>query len=306
MPFISSIRKNYDVSDKTGTLEKFEITGGNSITTAGGYRIHTFSSVGEAEFKIRSLANNSSDTLGLQRIKQLNVEYMVLAGGGCGGARHGSGGGGAGGYLSSNVTLPAAPYPVNVGAGATGAAFPGPGGPPNGGNSNLNDILTYGGGRGAGYYDYNGTEGGAGGGGCGHTGAGGGGIGGEGANARGYLNSLDRQNQGGAIDLRAGFAGGFGTGGYPDGTGGQGGPGIATPIAGGTRGGGGGGAGWNPGTPDKPGAGGVGGGARGGNSPANGEDAPGSNTGSGGGGGNGNPTRGGSGSPGLVVVRYLT
>jgi hypothetical protein len=63
MPFISSIRKNYDVSDKTSTLEKFEITGGNSITTAGGYRIHTFSSTGAAEFKIRSLIDNSSDTL---------------------------------------------------------------------------------------------------------------------------------------------------------------------------------------------------------------------------------------------------
>ena len=303
MPFISSIRKNYDASDKTDTLEKFEITGGNSITTAGGYRIHTFSSVGDAEFSVKLRNSNLTNTIGLQA-RTLQVEYMVLAGGGAGGSRHGSAGGGAGGYLSGGLTLDAAPYPVSVGAGALGQPFPGPGGEPNGGSSRLNMIIALGGGRGAGYYDYNGTDGGCGGGGTGHTGGGGGGIGGDGMNSRGYDN-IDRQNQGGG-QPNQGFAGGHGTGGYPNGTGGQGGPGISTPIAGGTRGGGGGGAGWNPGTPDKPGAGGIGGGGRGGNSPADGVDAPGANTGSGGGGGNGNPTRGGSGSPGLVVVRYLT
>ena len=148
MPFISSIRKNYDVSDKTGTLEKFEITGGNSITTAGGYRIHTFSSVGEAELAIKLKSNASMNTIGLQA-KTLQVEYMILAGGGAGGSRHGSGGGGAGGYLSAITTVSTGSIPVNVGAGAAGAAFPGPGGEPIGGSSTFGLIQTRGGGRGA-------------------------------------------------------------------------------------------------------------------------------------------------------------
>ena len=300
MPFISSIRKNYDVSDKTGTLEKFEITGGNSISTAGGYRIHTFSSVGEAELAIKLKSNASMNTIGLQA-KTLQVEYMILAGGGAGGSRHGSGGGGAGGYLSAITTVSTGSIPVNVGAGAAGQANAGE---PIGGSSTFGLIQTRGGGRGASYYDYDANEGGSGGGGCGHTGGGGGGIGGRGHDIRGY--DLDAIRQG-AGTAGQGFRGGVGTNGYPNGYGGLGGPGISTPIAGGTRGGGGGGAAWNPGTPDKSAAGGAGGGGAGVGPPAaNGISASGSNNGSGGGGGNSNPSQGGSGSPGLVVVRYLT
>ena len=311
MPFISSIRKNYDVSDKTGTLEKFEITGGNSITTAGGYRIHTFSSVGEAALNIKSKLQTSSSLLNLQTTKTLNVEYMVLAGGGCGGARHGSSGGGAGGYIAGLTTLTTGPQPVSVGAGAVADFFPGPGGATNGGNSSFTSLpalTAFGGGRGSGYLDHGATPGGSGGGGGGHTGSGGGGIGGSGGPAYGYF--YDEYDMGAGV-AGQGFPGGIGLQGYPNGYGGTGGPGLATPIAGGTRGGGGGGASWNPSTPDKSGGGGTGGGGagRGGEAYApagNGQDAPGSNTGSGGGGGNANPTRGGSGSPGLVVVRYLT
>ena len=56
MPFISSLRKNYD-APKTGAapLEQFEITGGDAIVTAGGYRIHMFTTVGEAEFAVKQL-----------------------------------------------------------------------------------------------------------------------------------------------------------------------------------------------------------------------------------------------------------
>jgi hypothetical protein len=47
MPFISSLRRRYD-GPVTGpsTLDQFKITGGDSIITAGGYRIHMFTSVG--------------------------------------------------------------------------------------------------------------------------------------------------------------------------------------------------------------------------------------------------------------------
>jgi hypothetical protein len=291
-------------------LEKFEITGGNSITTAGGYRIHTFSSVGEANFNIRSKLQSSASVLNLQA-NSLNVEYMILAGGGCGGARHGSSGGGAGGYLTGTTTLSPGPQAVSVGAGAVADFVPGPGGATQGGNSSFTSrevLIAYGGGRGSGYLDTVGENGGCGGGGGGHTGSGGGGIGGAGGPAFGYFwDEYDMGNGRGA----QGFPGGIGTSGYPSGHGGVGGPGVSTPIAGGTRGGGGGGASWNPATPDKGGAGGVGGGGagRGGEAYApagNGQDAPGSNTGAGGGGGNANPTRGGSGAPGLVIVRYLT
>ena len=53
MPFISSIRGNY--KPKPQVEQSFKVTGGDEIITAGGYRIHMFTSVGDAELKIQSL-----------------------------------------------------------------------------------------------------------------------------------------------------------------------------------------------------------------------------------------------------------
>jgi hypothetical protein len=80
----------------------FAATGG-TVTTAGGYTIHTFTSSGT--FTV------------LQGVALCDV--LVVAGGG-GGARNdtnGSGGGGGGGLLEGSLTLPAGAYTVTVGAG---------------------------------------------------------------------------------------------------------------------------------------------------------------------------------------------
>ena len=65
-------------------------------------------------------------------ISPLNIDYLVVAGGGSGG---GNGGGGAGGYLefTSQAVIAATVYTVTVGAGGTGA---GAGGQAGGSGSN--------------------------------------------------------------------------------------------------------------------------------------------------------------------------
>ena len=84
MPFISSLRKNYDVPVLgPSTEEQFEITGGDAIITAGGYKIHMFTSVGEAEFNIKQ-RQQTNNAMALQTAS-LDAEYLVLAGGGAGG-----------------------------------------------------------------------------------------------------------------------------------------------------------------------------------------------------------------------------
>jgi hypothetical protein len=305
MPFISTLRRKYD-GPKTGpsTLEQFKITGGDAIITAGGYRIHMFTSPGDAEFVVQSLAKQAENTLALQTAS-INVEYFVLAGGGGGGPRHGGGGGGAGGYRESTLSATAGTSPVTVGANGIGQYFGNPGTP--GANSVFGSITSIGGGQGAGYHDHNSSPGGSGGGGGGpqvnaHRGGGGGGAGGAGTNCGPTTNPGNSPTVQGTPGQ--GNPGGFG---HNDGGGfgGTGGPGSSSSITGSavTRAGGGGGASWvgSP-SPGGPGGGGPASPSGGG---GDGNPATGSNTGSGGGGGNGNPTRGGDGTSGLVVVRYL-
>ena len=55
MPFISSIRRKHDTQLKTDNV--FEITGGDVVYTAGGYRIHMFTSVGASELQVKHLNN---------------------------------------------------------------------------------------------------------------------------------------------------------------------------------------------------------------------------------------------------------
>lgn len=115
---------------------------GGTITTAGGYRIHTF---------------YSSGTLKVFGPLQ-SVEYLIVAQGGAGGpGNYRAGGGGAGGLLSaSGETLLGADYAVVVGSGSNST----------GANSSFNGATAYGGG-----YDTVQVNGGAGGSGSGTTGA---------------------------------------------------------------------------------------------------------------------------------------
>ena len=73
MPFINSVRGSFGPQSGKGkaALNTSLITGG-SITTGGGYRIHTFTS-GTDTF--------STTTYGAP----IDVEYLVVAGGGSGG-----------------------------------------------------------------------------------------------------------------------------------------------------------------------------------------------------------------------------
>lgn len=325
MPFISSIRRNHDFVKNNNN--DFEITGGDSVFTAGGYRIHTFTTAGKAELLIKNLKNDSRFA---NLTGGVEVEYLVVAGGGAGSGGLG-GGGGAGGFKTGTVGLSAGAVPINVGAGVAGS--PGGSSRPraniNTGDATNDSMLgpitcTRGGAAGrhreptAETFGLPGGSGG--GGGCNGYGAGGDGIigqgypgghgspgpgnygggGGGGASERGgnnYDNSYPGLKGGNgmisAIDgLAYVYAGGGGGGCHspaePAGSGGLGGGGGGAADAGTP---GSGGAGRNSGAP-APGPGRADGGPGG------------TNTGGGGGGGDWDQTTGGSGGPGIVIVRY--
>ena len=138
---------------------------GGTITTSGGYRIHTYTGVGSASFDVPSgFAYN-------------NVEVLVVAGGGGGGMDMG-GGGGAGGVVHATHAVSAGSYTVTVGAGGNGGPAAGTNGQPgghqyqisatNGGNSVFGSKTAIGGGYGgSSYYGYTPNYGQAGAGGCG-------------------------------------------------------------------------------------------------------------------------------------------
>ena len=105
---IANIAKVMGVSKSTLSkimgLSFAKATGG-TITTSGGYTIHTFTAGGT----FTALVN-------------MNVEYLVVAGGGGGGgltSLAGGGGGGAGGYLAGtgHAVTTTAPYTITVGSG---------------------------------------------------------------------------------------------------------------------------------------------------------------------------------------------
>ena len=262
----------------------FKATGG-TITEAGGYRIHTFTSSGTF-----SITSGSA-----------SLEYIIVAGGGAGGYEAG---GGAGGYRSSvqgelsgggssvesPVNLSIGDYAVTVGAGGSGLSSTNQSPPISGSNSAFASITSIGGG-GGGFYSAgskNGGSGGSGGGAASGTSSGGG----SGTLGQGYAGGYNAGGGGGASAAGAnGYAIGAATGGA----------GIVSSITGSsiTRAGGGGGAPSSTGST----SGGSGGGGAGvypgpgGNGTAN--------TGGGGGGywssGSG-PS--GSGGSGIVIIRY--
>jgi len=256
------------------------------------------------------------------------VRVLVVAGGGGGAQRHGGGGGGGG--MLEHYAYPVTPgqgIPVVVGAGG-GVAYQGspasqygnPGMP--GGPSSFGAIVTTGGG--AGYSDggwpnqpFYVDSGGSGGGGA-HNGAHSGtaipgqgypGGGATGNTSTGY-NSQYYRNQtgpypGSGNPYAGGGGGGAGGGGQPslnNSTAGNGGPGRHSDITGTIQYYAGGGGSGTTSSQSTGAAGGIGGGGHGG---GNGYYTPGlPNTGGGGGCGNNTGPSGGTGGPGIVIVRY--
>lgn len=99
MPFVSSVRGSYGLSKRPfpklfPTIANSTFTGG-SISTAGGYRIHTFTGPGSYTFQIAPTGGvaNGSEFGGF------NVEALVVAGGAGGGQSYAGGGGAADSYI---------------------------------------------------------------------------------------------------------------------------------------------------------------------------------------------------------------
>jgi hypothetical protein len=283
---------NYWENVGIGSVPVAKLTGtGGTVTTAGGYTYHTFTSSG-------TFTATGSGV----------INYLLVAGGGGGGGTAGgmdyaSGGGGAGGILYATTTIGSASFTVTVGAGgAKGVANTGS----DGGNTTLanNADAAYpsaigGGGGGYSYsnqlYPGLGRDGGSGGGG------GAGGTGGAGTSGQGNAGGNNPSGvAGGGGGGGAGAAGANGTS-----TGGAGGAGIntystfATATSTGDSGYYGGGGAGGPNAV----AGGAGGGA---DSVASGApSAAQANTG-GGGAGNGATGDGSNGGSGIVIIRYPT
>ena len=318
------------LQDEAPTKAYMAATGG-TITCSGNCRIHTFT--GPGTFTVTNVGNSSGSD---------KVSYMVVAGG-AGGATN-LGGGGAGGYRegkdsfvsytaspitctsgpNAGLTVPAAPYPIAVGAGGAISGAGTDGYP--GSNSTFSTIISAGGGGGARAYSPNpGLNGGSGGGGSstdgptGTTRGGGSGNtppvspaqGNGGGDANGSTGSKWSSGGGGG----AGAVGGNAPG---QDRGGNGGNGVASEITASpvTRGGGGGGGCADLGvagiTGGDGGSGGGGsGGGPGGRSGPPGPSAGVANTGGGGAGegvtsagaGQPQPSQNGGGS-GIVVIRY--
>ena len=314
MPFVSSVRGNYAAGKRrAGDLASKLLISGGTITSAGGYRIHTFTTVGASTFNVSPFG------LGLS-----SVEYLVIGGGaGATAMSHHGGGGGAGAYYSGSFTAPGiASYAVTVGAGGHGpGGISGPSGQTTpqpqvaairgskGLSSIIQDVVTAPGGGVAGMHNAGtSTSGGSGGGGGGHS-----------DNHYGTADNPAYGHRGGhgAPPSHRGGGGGGGAGGGGQDVGGMaggaGGSGLSSSITGSavTRAGGGGGSGYgSPG--GNPGPGGGGGGRAHSNASHDTAFNGVANTGSGSGSTNGHPggpgasqTDFGDGGSGVVIVRYL-
>jgi hypothetical protein len=315
--------KNVQDSTSNVTGTSFITATGGAITECGNFRIHTFT--GTSSFNVTALATVPTNNV---------VDYLVVAGGGSGGARdpgNANGGGGAGGFrfhsCQTNFPTATAPahtkngpaglpvsvqnYPITVGAGGASVG-PAPGGVVgnNGSNSTFSSITSAGGGSGG--AGAGGKEAG------GNGGSGGGAGGGQPGGSPIALGDTppvspaqgSNGGQGGNVspDQGAGGGGGAmaaGTNKNATPTNGPGGAGGGLPSGFGANGvpcgsfryyAGGGGAGVSP--DYAAGTGGLGGGGTT-------STAGTANTGGGGGGNNaGSTSTSGAGGSGIVVIRY--
>jgi hypothetical protein len=106
MPYIETLRNM--LTPFGGIGSQLAGSTGGTITTSGGYRIHTFTTVGSSTF-----TPSGSGT----------VEYLIVAGGG-GGSTWYAGGGGAGGLLSGSTSVTATNYTITVGDKGNGRVPP--------------------------------------------------------------------------------------------------------------------------------------------------------------------------------------
>ena len=288
-----------------GLLEGFMCATGGTITTCGNFKIHTFT--GPGTFTVNSLACSPANDV---------VDYLVVAGGGSGGAIN-SGAGGAGGYRESSGTatgcytasplgacvsalsVSAQGYPITIGAGGASVNCQNCQGN-DGSNSVFSTITSTGGGGGGSNGSLkNGRPGGSGGSAT---------DGGSGGSGNTPPTSPPQGNGGGPSTTSSsggggGGAGGAGTTATVENVGANGANGATTSINGSptTYAGGGGGGGRPLGSGTTP-QGGTGGGGNGSNS---GNGSPGTaNTGGGGGGSAPCNACSGSGGSGVVIIRY--
>jgi hypothetical protein len=274
---------------------------GGTVTYAGGYTIHTFTTSGT--FTVYSAGD---------------IELLVVAGGGGGG----SGGGGAGGMITASKSVTTGTYAITVGPGGTGGGGGSSGGkddPTSGNDSTALGYTADGGGRGGGG-SISGRVGSDGGSGGGH---------GYDINTTTRTSGTSGQGNGGGRASRSslgGAGGGGGAGGAGnDGFeiyGGNGGIGAQSSITGTATyyaGGGGGGLNQNDNVtyarPSGQTYGGFGGQGGGGTGTTYGYASGGTtvyaspgtdNTGGGGGGTDPELDTGGDGGDGIVIIRYLT
>ena len=259
-----------------------------------------------------NIANDIEISSGTLTVKfaDFEVEYLVVAGGGSGGFRHGAGGG-AGGMLEGSLDFsPNTEYTITVGKGANGSSSSHPNGY-KGDNSSISgsdisSVNAIGGGGGI-SYDTNGNteeDGGSGGGGAYPRNSN---LGGDGTLGQGHNGGV------GGVGYNHGGGGGAGELGE-NGTSnkrGNGGDGKQSSINGSLSyyAGGGGGGTHNPAPSNGGGLGGQGGGGDGGTANINSPGISGTpNTGGGGGGAStydGGNSSGGAGGSGVIYLRYL-
>jgi len=244
-----------------------------------------------------------------QNAAQADIDYLVIAGGGAGGHSNHGGGGGAGGFRTSYSTSgggASAESKLSIGSGITYTMTVGAGVTDDDGNdssisgSDITDVASTGGGRGAGndgISQQTPNIGGSGGGGTYFSTAGAAGTANQGyAGGTGETASYYGAGGGGG----ASAVGGNGS----TGSGGNGGAGLASSItsASVTYAGGGGGSIYSSGSGGTGGSGGGGAGSTGAGTAGS------ANTGGGGGGSerSGGSVSGGTGGSGIIVLRRLT
>jgi hypothetical protein len=269
-----------------GVSNGVKATGG-TLTVAGGYAYHTFTSTGSF----------------LPSQKITGAEVLIVAGGG-GGSVNEAGGGGAGGLLNPvSQTLNAGnTYTAAIGAGGATASTNGVRG-----SSSIFSTFTTVGGGGGGNGGVAGASGGSGGGG----GAYGSNAGGTPTVGQGFAGGIGSVINGGAAG--GGGAGEIGTNGTAT-TAGNGGNGLIFNSWGSVTGtgqlvggvyyyaGGGGGGAFTGSTQSRGGYGG--GGAGGAGTPTVGTAGTANTGGGGGGGGTGGTIVGGAGGSGIIIIRY--
>jgi hypothetical protein len=158
MPFVSSVRGSFGLNRRpfprfTITTTNSNITGG-TISTSGGFRIHTFStgSVAGGTYTFSVTPNESRNGTSLN----FPVDFLIVGGGGGGGGHHGGGGGAGGVAIASSYNVGATGnFTVLVGRGGNGSiGRPSVGDGRNGTNydgenSSVFGITGFGGGSGA-------------------------------------------------------------------------------------------------------------------------------------------------------------